>query len=110
VAENPKDEAAKEKLQLLLYQLSEILNEPPTTLDLPDWKDNVAYVMDQIKGVSELGYNHLEGLVIEVVRRGEVHVADLDEDASAAQTERTAYEYFEQVAFVASEINTLKSH
>jgi hypothetical protein len=109
MTETPKDEAAKAKLQLLLFQLSEILNDPPTILDLADWRDNISHVMDQIKEVSELAYNRLEDLVVEVVRRGEVHVDDLDSEAPPNQSERTAHEYFAQVAFVTSEINSLKS-
>ncbi|NGX51497.1 MAG: hypothetical protein K1060chlam2_01363 [Chlamydiae bacterium] len=109
MAEQSKEEATKTKLQLLLYQLGELLNEPPTTLDLPDWRDNVTYIMEEIRDISELAFNHLEDLVAEVVRLGEVHVADLDEDAPPKQTERTGYDYFKQVGFVSSEINSLKS-
>jgi len=107
--ELPKDDATKAKLQVLFFQLNEILKDPPTILDFPEWKDNISYVMDQIKELSELVYNRLDDLVTELIRRGENHVSDLDVDAAPQQTERSAYKYFEQLAYIESEINSLKS-
>ena len=109
ILETPKDEATRQKLQLLIFQLSEIINDPPTILDLADWEDNIEHVMNEIKDVSEMAYDRLDDLVIEVVRRGEIHVKDVDDEVSPKQSEQTAHEYFQQVAFVTSEINSLKS-
>lgn len=107
--ESPKDKATKAKLQLLLYQLGETLKDPPIMLDVIYWKDTVEETMKQIKMSSELAYNRLEDLVDEAVRRAEAHVIDLDNEDTGQELGRTSHEYFEQVAFVTSEINSLKS-
>ena len=109
MAELTKDEASREALEVLLFQLMELLKSPPVVLDLPDWRENVEDVMNKIKDLSEVAYENLEDLVIEAVRRAEVHVQDLDENTQPQQTERSAQEYFTQVGFVSSEINSLKS-
>ena len=107
--ESPKDKSTQEKLQILLYRLEETLKDPPIMLDIFIWKDAVEQTMKQIKEASELAYNRLEDLVDEAVRRAESHVVDLDNEQSFQEVERTSCEYFEQVAFVTSEINALKS-
>jgi len=109
VAELTKDEASREALEVLLFQLMELLKGPPVFLDLPEWRENVEDVMNKIKDLSEVAYENLEDLVVEAVRRVEVHVQDLDENTEPQQTERSAQEYFTQVGFVSSEINSLKS-
>ena len=105
----PQDEASKTKLQVLLFQLAELLKDPPIVINLPDWRDNVEDVMDEIEGLSPYVRDHLDDLITEVIRRAEVHVDDLDREAAPNETERSYHEYFTQVAFVASEINAIKS-
>lgn len=109
ILETPKDEATKQKLQVLLFQLGEIIKDPPTILDLSVWEDNIELVMDEIKEVCELAYDRLDDLVIEVIRRGEIHVKNVDEEMPPNEVEQTEHEYFQQVGFVTSEINSLKS-
>jgi len=109
MAESTDEEASKEALQLLLYQIMELLKAPPVVLDLPDWRENVEHVMNEIRKHSELAYDNLQDLVVEAVRRAEVHVQDFDEGAQPQQTERSSQEYFTQVGFISSEIHSLKS-
>lgn len=107
--EMPQDEASKEKMQLLLFQLSELLKDPPIVINLPDWRESVEDVMEEINELSSYAHDRLQDLVIEGVRRVEVHVEDLDSDAAPNKTESSAHEYYAQVAFINSEINALKS-
>ncbi|QVL58336.1 MAG: hypothetical protein KFB93_04435 [Simkaniaceae bacterium] len=105
----PQDEASKEKMQLLLFQLVELLKDPPIVINLQDWRDSVEDVIDEIEELSSFAYDRLQDLVAEAIRRAEVHVRDLDSDVPPQQTEKSYHEYFAQVAFVSSEINALKS-
>ncbi|MEM8728258.1 MAG: hypothetical protein AAGE99_06165 [Chlamydiota bacterium] len=105
----PRDKASKEKMRLLLYQLGELLNDPPIVINLIDWSDSIEDIMDEIEDLSPFARNRLQGLITEVVRRAEVHVDALDSDALPTKTETSAQEYYAQVAFAHSEINALKS-
>lgn len=107
--ELPRDEASKNKLSLLLYQLSELMKNPPIVVDFYDWRDSVEITMDDIQDVAPYAHERLQDLVIEVVRRAEIHVDDLDRDALPTDKERSMHDYFAQVGFVTSEINALKS-
>ncbi len=109
MAQIPQDEASKEKIQLLLFQLGELLKDPPIVINFLDWRDNVEDVMGEIKDLSPYVYDRLQDLIIEVARRAEVHVEDLDNEAVPNDTERSYHEYFAQAGFVASEINSIKS-
>lgn len=103
------DEASKEKLQLLFYQLAELLKDPPVVINLFDWRDSVENVMNEIEEISPHVRERLQDLVTEVIRRAEAHVDDIDSDALPHKMEVSSQEYFTQVAFVTSEINALKS-
>jgi len=109
LAENPSDEASKEKLQLLLFQLGETLKDPPVVIDIYSWRDSVEVIMEEIQKVSPYAYNMLEDLITETVRIANIHVSDLDRNAPPNEIEQSSMKYFEQVAFVNSEINNLKS-
>lgn len=106
----PKDEASKEKLRVLLFQLSELLNDPPIVINWLDWTETIEDLMDEIEELSSFARNRLDDLIVEALRRARVHVEDLDSEAPPTQTERSAHEYYAQVAFVSSEINDLKSY
>ena len=54
-------------------------------------------------------HDRLDDLVREASRLANKHVMDLDRDAPPKDSEQSAMEYFEQIAFVASEINAIKS-
>ena len=105
----PQDEASKEKMQLLLYQLGELLNDPPIVINLPDWRDSIEDIMDEIEELSPYARDRLQDLISGAIRRAATHVDDLDSDAPPNKTEMSAHEYYKQVAFVTSEINALKS-
>jgi len=105
----PEDDASKEKLQLLLFQLGEQLKDPPIMIDLYDWIDTVEIIMKDIQEVSPYVHDRLDNLVTEAARLANKHVMDLDKDAPPKDSEQSAMEYFEQIAFVASEINAVKS-
>ncbi len=105
----PEDEASKEKLQLLLFQLGEQLKDPPIIIDLYDWSDTVEIIMKDIQGVSPYVHDRLEDLVNDAVRLANKHVMDLDKDAPPKDSEQSSMEYFEQIAFVASEIHAIRS-
>ena len=107
--ENSKNKAIKAKLQLLLFQLEETLNDPPTVLDLIEWKENIEHIMNQISNIFDTVYDCLQDLVTEAVRRVEVHVQNLYEEAPPKEIEQSGHDYFQQVGFVISEINSLKS-
>lgn len=106
----PKDETSKEKLRILLFQLSELLNDPPVVINFHDWTETVEDLMDEIEEFSSFVRNRLDDLVVEALKRANIHVEDLDNDAPPNQIERSAHEYYTQVAFVTSEINNLKSY
>ena len=105
----PKDDASKEKLQVLLYQLSEQLKDPPIMVNLNDWRDTVEFLMRDIQELSTYIHDRLEDLVDEAVRLAIQHVMDLDQDAPPKESEQSSMNYFEQVAFVSSEMNAIKS-
>ena len=102
------DQPSKEKLNLLLFQLGEHLNDPPVVINLNDWRDTAQDILEEIAEVSPFARNRLDDLVTEAVRRAEIHVDDLDSDAAPTQSEKSAHEYYTQVGFVMSEINDLK--
>ncbi len=109
MTQTPQDKAAKSKLQVLLFQLTELLKDPPIIINLPDWRDNVEGVLEEIGALSPDAYDRLQSLVAEAIRRAVAHVGDLDNEAAPNKTERSYNEYFTQVAFVTSEINAIKS-
>lgn len=105
----PTDDTEKERLQVLLFQLSEQLKDPPLMIDLYDWRDTMEILMKEIKEISTFAYDRLDDLVNEAMRLAEKHVQDLDRDAPPKESEQSAMNYQEQIAFVTSEINTIKS-
>ncbi len=105
----PEDDSSKEKLQLLLFQLGEQLKEPPIMIDLYNWRDTVEIIMKDIQEVSPYVHDRLDALISEAMRLVHKHVMDLDRDISRKDSEQSAMDYFEQIAFVASEINAIKS-
>ncbi|MCB1110784.1 MAG: hypothetical protein KDK64_07350 [Chlamydiia bacterium] len=109
MAQVPEDDASKEKLQLLLFQLGEQLKDPPIVIDMYDWRETVEIIMTEIQEVAPIIYEQLEDLVVGAMRLAERHVSDLDRDASPKEIEQSSMEYFEQVAFVTSEVNRIKS-
>lgn len=110
MSEMPQDEASKEKLRMLLFELSELLNDPPIVINFHDWRETVEDLMDEIKELSPFVQSRLDDLVIEALKRANIHVEYLDNDAPPSQTKKSAHEYYAQVAFVVSEINSLKSY
>ncbi|MBF5058906.1 hypothetical protein [Candidatus Neptunochlamydia vexilliferae] len=105
----PEDEAAKTKLQVLFFQLGELLKDPPDIMNLSDWRDNVEYALTEIHEISDSAYERLHMLAHEAINRAIIHVNHIDKDMPPDQLERSSAEYFEQVGFITSEINALKS-
>lgn len=102
------NEEKRTKLNLLLFQLGEMVKDPPTVLDHYDWKNDLDYVMQEIRDISEEAYEKLYDIVLQVQRMGEEHIGDIDGDAAPNVTARSAELYFQQVAYLTSEINSLK--
>jgi hypothetical protein len=75
-----------------------------------DWRETIEDLMDEIAELSPSVRERLDDLVVEAFKRVHTHVEDLDSDALPTQIERSAHEYYAQVAFVISEINDLKSY
>ncbi len=103
------NEEQRAKLNVLLFQLGDQLKEPPTILDYQDWKNNVDYIMQEIRDISDTAYHKLDDLVTEVLRLGEEHVAEIDSDEPPNIVARSAELFFMQVSYVNSEINNLKA-
>ncbi|CCB89468.1 hypothetical protein [Simkania negevensis] len=103
------NEEQRAKLSVLLYQLGDQLKEPPTILDYQDWKNNVDYIMQEIRDISDAAYYKLDDLVTEVLRLGEEHVYEIDSDEPPNVVARSAELFYTQVSYVTSEINSLKS-
>ncbi len=107
-----KNMQMKDKKQIefhsLLFQLGEILKEPPTVIDCYDWLDTIDALMRQIRAISKEAHDKLDDLICEVQRRGQEHVRDIDANESPSQVARSADLYFEQVSYTNSEINDLK--
>ncbi|MBI3211279.1 MAG: hypothetical protein HYZ47_01150 [Simkania negevensis] len=104
-----RENSTRAKLSLLLFQLGELFKDPPTVLDYYDWSDNIDYILGEINQLSSTAFNRLEDLVIEAQRRGKQHVDDIDADEAPSVIEHSSYLYFEQVSFITSEINSIKS-
>ncbi len=106
--DHKNDKAIQEKLGILLFQLSELVKDPPTPIDFYDWRDNVSHVMKEIKAISLKSYDRLDDLVLAIERYGEQHVNDIENEVSPAEIAHSAERYFQQAAFLTSEINSLK--
>jgi len=103
------NEEQRSKLSVLLFQLGDQLKEPPTILDYQDWKNNVDYIMEEIRDISDEAYNKLDDLVTEVLRLGEEHMHEIDAEEPPNVLARSAELFYAQVSYVTSEINSLKS-
>ena len=101
-------QAVKKKINLLLFELENLLNDPPIEIDLYSWIDDVDRVMDKINENSPHAFSYLESLVLEAEKRAEEHVRNLDEEEEPHIIEESRNLYFEQVGFTLSEINSLK--
>ena len=96
------------KVNLLFFQLSELVNNPPTTIDFYDWRSNINALMKEIKRLSPEDHKRLDDLVEGVKMRGEKHIIDLDAEESPAVVAHSQEHYFQSVAMLESEINQLK--
>ena len=65
-------------MQLLLYQLGELLNDPPIVINLPDWRDSIEDIMDEIEELSPYARDRLQDLISAAIRSAAIHVDDLD--------------------------------
>lgn len=96
------------KLNLFLCQLGELIKEPPTVLNYYDWKSNIDYLMQEIHDVSDATYEKFNDLVAQVMEVGEEHVYFVDSDEPPNVISRSMEQYFKQVSYLTSEINSLK--
>ena len=96
------------QVNLLFFQLSELVNDPPTILDFYDWRSNVNKLMKEIKRLSPKDHERLDDLVEGVKLHGEKHINDLDAEESPAVIAHSQEHYFQSVAMLESEINQLK--
>ena len=103
------NEEQRSKLNILLFQLGDQLKEPPTVLDYQDWKNNVDYIMEEIRDISDAAYGKLDDLVTEALRLGEEHMHEIDSDEPPNVVGRSAELFYTQVSYVTSEINNLKA-
>ena len=104
-----KDEATQTKLGLLLFQLGELAKDPPTTVDLYDWRFNLDHVMEEIKELAPDYHERLYDLVTAIQAQGEQHVTDIDAEEAPNVIAHSGQIYFEKVSILNSEINQLKS-
>ena len=96
------------KVNLLFFQLSELVNNPPITIDFYDWRSSINALMKEIKSLSPKDHKRLEDLVEGVKMRAEKHIIDLDAEESPAVVAHSQEHYFQSVAMLESEINQLK--
>ena len=101
-------EERRVKINTLLFRLSDLLKSPPIVIDLYTWTADVEQVMDEMQEISSDAYERLDDLVVELLRRAEQHISDLDADEAPSIIEHDNNLYFEQVAIINSEINFLK--
>ena len=97
------------KINTLLFELESLLNDPPLEIDLYSWINDVDHVMDKISENSPHAFSYLENLVLEAEKRAQEHVKNLDDEEEPHIIEESHNHYFEQVGFILSEINSLKS-
>lgn len=102
------NEEQSAKLNVLLFQLGELVKDLPTVLDYRDWKNNIDYVMREIHDISDIAYEKLDDLVTQIIQIGEDHVYLLDSDEAPNVIAHSSETYFKQVAYLTSEINSLK--
>lgn len=107
-SDDPEKKRLDKKINLLFFQLSQLVNDPPTTVDFYDWRSNVNNLMQEIEGFSPRVHDRLDDLVEAVKLQGERHVSDLDAEESPAVTAHSQERYFQSVAMLDSEINQLK--
>ena len=107
-SDDPEKKRLDGRINFFFFQLSELVNDPPTTLDFYDWRSNVNTLMEEIKELSLSDYEQLDDLVEAVKLQGERHVSDLDAEESPAVIAHSQEHYFESVAMLDSEINQLK--
>lgn len=99
-----KQREPEEKLEPLLWQLRDLAQMPPVTIDLYVWQGDIDMVMKQIRTLSKGAYEQLEDLVLELEKRGVEHVRDMDNNEPPEVTEESRRRYFEQLAFLTSEL------
>ncbi len=99
-----KPPSPEESLEPLLWQLRDLAQMPPVTIDLYVWERDIDAVMKQIRALSKRAYEQLEDLVLELEKRGIEHVRDLDNNEPPEVMEESHRRYFEQLAFLTSEL------
>ena len=102
------DQHSRDQLNLLLYQLSQLIDTPPLPIDHLVWLDDIDGKMKGIQHISQHVFEQLVDLIVELQKRGEEHVKDIDDDETPHVIEQSGRRYYEQACFVHSEINRLK--
>ena len=105
---DPEKKRFEREVNLLFFRLSELVNDPPTTVDFYDWRSNVNGLMKEIKRLSPKDYERLDDLVEGVKLHGEKHVGNLDTEQSPTVIAHGQESYFASVAMLDSEINQMK--
>lgn len=85
-----------------------MISSIPAPIDLYGWQEDIDDMMSRIRALSLPTYERLEGLVSELIKRGMEHIRDLDNEEAPSVTEESARRYFEQAAFLTSEIQSLR--
>ena len=98
-----------EERELLLYQLGELIKDPPVVIDYYGWLNDVDRSMKAIKKVDREAYDRLIDLVSELQRRAGDMIKDLDDEEIPSTIARDHSHYFEEASFITSEINSLKN-
>lgn len=107
---NSESEENKNQILGLLSQIAEMLKEPPIIIDFYDWREDLEQMMREIHSLSPHIHDRLDDLVSEAIRLGALHVNDIDkEEISPNEVEQSSINYYEQIAFINSEINSIKS-
>ena len=96
-------------MKILFLRLLELVKDPPVVLGIYTWKRDVDEVSRDIKTLSLPVFNLIEDLIVEAVRRAEIHIRDLEDEAPPRDILTDNNLYFEHASFLISEINRLKA-
>lgn len=96
-------------MQGLLFELEQVVHDTPLPNTYYTWVDALDHVLAQMKRDYRAYYDRLYDLVIELQRLAKEHVVDIECEETVVTISHSGEAYFQQMAYVVSEIRSLKS-
>ncbi len=102
-------EPEKEEMQQLLFELERVVHDTPLPNTYYGWVDDLDNVMDVLKKKYPVYYDRLYDLVLELQRLSKEHIGDIENEEISVTISHSSEAYFRQMAYVVSEIRSLKT-